>query len=372
MAGKVQVARRERLLRLCKSIIADPSIVDDDIKAQFESAVLKYVHTQYDDPTRVLKRLYHDEGELGCLLRKAADRFINKELDDEGADDRERDDDGGDDDTKKRVDHQASTVANLLVEAGSALQHLLHKPSGQALLRRMHKAAEQTEKESNMRSETLESILKDSGSVSVCKAIVDRGRSPCGEHELVAALTKAASEQFNMPGDRAFSKLFEAEESVRRACNIAKAAEFSVFDIKPVVVGGTNAQDVNNATAAVRAREEIERIGREKFPFLPADQQFSRVFEDKNYAALAAQAHRRPGPTTIYEMPGSTGPGRGAYTKADPAPSADTAYAELMVKAEAYRSAHSDLSIAQCFAEIYTDRANVELAKRERIESVPR
>jgi hypothetical protein len=136
--------------------------------------------------------------------------------------------------------------------------------------------------ESNMRSDTLENILKDSGPVSVCKAIVDRGRSPCDEHELVAVLSKHAAEQFNMPGDRAFARLFEAEESVRRACNIAKVAEFSVFDI----------------------------------------------------------------------------------AKSDPAPNADSAYAALMVKAEAYRSAHPDLSIAQCFAEIYTDRANIELAKR--------
>ncbi len=43
-----------------------------------------------------------------------------------------------------------------------------------------------------------------------------------------------------------------------------------------------------------------------------------------------------------------------------------------MLKAEAYRDAHPELSVAQCFEKIYTDRANVELAKRERIESAPR
>jgi hypothetical protein len=56
-------------------------------------------------------------------------------------------DDDGDDDagTEKQADHHASTVADLLVEAGSfphraaALQHLLHKPTGHALLQRMHK-----------------------------------------------------------------------------------------------------------------------------------------------------------------------------------------------------------------------------------------
>ena len=275
-------------------------------------------------------------------------------------------DDGG-----NASDHHASKVADLLVEAGSfphraaALQHLLHKPSGQALLARMHKAADQTGKESNMRSETLESILKDGGPVSVCKGIVDRGRAPCGEAELVASLTKHAG------GDRGFAKLYEAEESVRRACSIAKAAEFNAFDIKPVVVGGTGAMNEANDdddSAVLRAHEEIVRIAREKFPFLPADQAFARVFEDKNYAALAAQAHQRPGPTTVYAMPRAT-----AYTKSDPVPNTNTlAYAELMLKAEAYRSVHPELSIAQCFAEIYTDRANIELAKRERVESAPR
>jgi hypothetical protein len=68
-------------------------------------------------------------------------------------------DDDGDHDAGDRhdrvpvVDHHASTIANLLVEAGSfphraaALHHLLHKPSGQALLARMHKAADQPAKE---------------------------------------------------------------------------------------------------------------------------------------------------------------------------------------------------------------------------------
>jgi hypothetical protein len=208
--------------------------------------------------------------------------------------------------------------------------------------------------------------LKDFGPVRLCKSIVERQRSPVDERELVMSLSQYVG------GAAAFSKLYASEESVRRACSIAKAAEFSVFDIKPVAVGGAAAQDVDNATAAVRAYEEIVRIAREKFPFLPADQAFARVFEDKNYAALAAQAHSRPQPTTIYAMPGSAAPGRGAYTKADPVPNADSAYGELMRKAEEYRSAHPELSVAQAFDKIFTDRANVELAKRERIESAPR
>jgi hypothetical protein len=113
---------------------------------------------------------------------------------------------------------------------------------------------------------------------------------------------------------------------------------------------------------------EIVRIAREKFPFLPADQAFARVFEDKNYAALAAQAHRRPGPTTVYAMPRAA-----AYTKSDPVPNTNTlAYAELMAKAEQLRSERPELSVAQAFEKVYTNRANVELALRERRENAAR
>jgi tRNA(Ile)-lysidine synthase TilS/MesJ len=59
----------------------------------------------------------------------------------------------------------------------------------------------------------------------------------------------------------------------------------------------------------------------------------------------------------------------GTTAKAD---RSDSAYNELMRKAEAYREAHPELSISQSFEKIYCDRANVELAKRERIESAPR
>jgi hypothetical protein len=95
-------------------------------------------------------------------------------------------------------------------------------------------------------------------------------------------------------------------------------------------------------------------------------------FGGRSRPADAEQAHRRPKPTTIYRMPGSDAPGRGAYTKSDPSPNADTAYAELMRKAEAYRDAHPGLSISQCFERIYTAPANIELAKRERAENAQR
>jgi len=67
--------------------------------------------------------------------------------------------------------------------------------------------------------ESLENILKDFSPIAFCKSIVDRGRSPVGEVELVASLSKAAAEATGERPDSAFLKLYEAEESVRRLAN---------------------------------------------------------------------------------------------------------------------------------------------------------
>jgi len=292
-------------------------------------------------------------------------------------------DDDGDHDAGDRnagggglANHPVVQLATLLIGSGKfanygdAFHHLLNTSQGAALLHRTRKA----EKEEPM--DTVYSIMKSSGIGATCAAIVAKGSTSLTELEIVEAATLVASKRHpELLPAQAFDRVYSDPEEGRvlqHALKIAKAAEFAVFDIKPVAVGGEDAQDVDNATAAMRAYEEILRIAREKFPFLPADQAFVRTLEDKNYAALAEQALSRPQPTTIYAMPGSTAPGRGAYTKSDPAPNADTAYGELMRKAEEYRSAHPGLSIAQCFDKIYTDRANVELAKRERLESAPR
>jgi hypothetical protein len=70
--GKVQVARAERLHRLCKSIVAaGPHSVDDDIKARFKSAVLRYAGTQYIETQKALENIYQGEGEIGRSVRKA-------------------------------------------------------------------------------------------------------------------------------------------------------------------------------------------------------------------------------------------------------------------------------------------------------------
>jgi hypothetical protein len=410
MMGKVAVARRERLHRLCKSIVDDPASIDGDIKARLRTAAFKYAATQYDDPTHVLERLYHDDGELGSLLRRAVDvvtkqrarydsswesdrvnqinraRFDadaaldqNEELLGQDDEDKESDEDADDEELEKQADHHASTVADLLVEAGSfphraaALQHLLHKPSGQALLARMHKVAKH--KESTMStSEHLDAIVKRFGPVQLAKHIVETGKAPCSEADLVGAFTKAASEKFNMPGERAFDKLAAADASVLRACALCKAAEYNEMLYGPglpvQVVTGPATRDVDDPAEAEAARAELIRIGRRQWPRLSEQDAYERAFTDPANAALTARLYHRPLPSSIYPMPNAwlRGDGSQHAAKAD----SGSAYGELMAKAEEYRNAHPELSIAQAFEKIYTDRANVELAKRERVESAPR
>jgi hypothetical protein len=141
--------------------------------------------------------------------------------------------------------------------------------------------------------------LKDLGPVSLCKTIVDRGRSPCDEQELVALLSKHAAEQFNMPGDRAFAKLYEAEESVRRACAVAKSMPY-VFADTPLMVGGAAAQNMNDPTAAI---EQLRQIGRNRWPSASEAQQFANAMTDPANAVLAAKAHVRPRATTSFAFP---------------------------------------------------------------------
>jgi hypothetical protein len=200
-------------------------------------------------------------------------------------------------------DHHASTVADLLVEAGSfphraaALQHLLHKPSGQALLQRMHK----TEKELPMdKIEPLRDVVKQRGLIAVAKSIVAEQRSyGITEHEFVELATEYAKAQHpELSGAQAFAKLYQVPE-VWRACEVLKSMPF-VADLSPLVVGGETAQAVDDPSEAIA---QLKQLGARKWPTATEAQQFANAFTDPVNATLAQKAHRRPAPTTSYEFP---------------------------------------------------------------------
>jgi hypothetical protein len=106
--------------------------------------------------------------------------------------------------------------------------------------------------------------------------------------------------------DAAFAKLFESEESVRRACGVLKAMPF-VGDPTPLMVGGPDATheaiDSTEQSEAYRQLEAMAARLRATSPWLSADQAFAAVFENPAHSKLAAKAHRRPSATTSYEFP---------------------------------------------------------------------
>jgi hypothetical protein len=203
--------------------------------------------------------------------------------------------------------HRASQIADLLVEAGShpdrsaALDYLMHSSRGAALLSRLSKA-DQTEKELSpmtSHSEFVRSVVKQYGVVALAKSMVQEQKSyGLDEHTFTRLATEHAQRVY--PNDRpdvAFSKLFQAEESVRRACNVLKSAA-PFFDPQVQVVGGAGAQDVNDPSAALAA---LHRIGRERWPDASEAIRFTRAFEAN--PELAKQAHVRPSATSVYEFP---------------------------------------------------------------------
>jgi hypothetical protein len=241
-------------------------------------------------------------------------RFLEKNLADlavtERGDEGDPDDEGADelddgDDDEAGNDHHASKVADLLVESGShsdrasALQHLLHTKDGRALLDRLHKGESKT-----MNTEQhLEGILKDFGPVKLCKHIVEKGKAPCNEHELVAGLTKHAAEQFKLPGDRAFAKLYAEEIDVRKAIAVAKAMPIQV-DFAPVQTSTPRAfQDAVSDTESSEAYRQLVEIGKQRWPTATEAQAFSRAMTAPENAELAAKALKRPGPNDWNQFP---------------------------------------------------------------------
>jgi hypothetical protein len=210
-------------------------------------------------------------------------------------------------DAGKRVDHASSTIADLLVESGrfphrtAALHHLLNTPHGNALLARLNKAEAHTGKDHSTMDRTTELrdiAKKKGGIIAVAKAITDENRSyGITEHEFVELATEHAKAAHpELSEAQAFAKLYEIPE-VWRACNVLKAAA-PYFDPQVQVVGGADARNVDDPSAALAA---LHRIGRERWPEASEAQRFTRAFEAN--PELARKAHVRPSATSVFPYP---------------------------------------------------------------------
>ena len=209
--------------------------------------------------------------------------------------------------------HHVSQVANLLVESGkhpdrqSALDHLLHTAAGQALLRRMHKSSEESNPMSTTPEQKLSDIVKRVGITALAKAIVDEDSAfSIDEHQLTALTIEAAKRDHPQLTDaQAFAAVFTAQDEggviLRKAFHVVKAAGAApYFDLKPQFVGGEDALNVDDPSEAIR---QLTELGRQKWPSASEAEAFERAFTDPANAKLAAKAHRRPAPTTVYPFP---------------------------------------------------------------------
>jgi hypothetical protein len=219
--------------------------------------------------------------------------------------------DDGDDDAGSLADHLIVELARLLVASGKfsnnadALNYVLNTRHGAALLHRVRIGKDDPPMQDN-----LAKIAKDIGIVGVAKAIVSEQRNyGISESEFVGLVTAHAAKQH--PGlrpDSAFAKLYESEESVRRACGVLKAMPF-VADLTPVMVGSPAAMheavsDTESSEAYAQLETMAARMRESSSGFsFSADQAFARVFTDPKNAVLAAKAHRRPSPTTSFQFP---------------------------------------------------------------------
>src|SRR5262249_101607 len=104
---------------------------------------------------------------------------------------------------------------------------------------------------------------------------------------------------------QAFTKLYTEQSDagvvLRKAFAVVKAAGAApYFDLKPQVVSGEDAQDMDDPAKAIA---QLQELGRQKWPTESEAQQFANAFDDPANAKLAAKAHRRPSATTLYPFP---------------------------------------------------------------------
>jgi hypothetical protein len=314
--GKGRLERFERLRDLAKRIVDDPHSIDGDTKAKLKTATIKYASTLHDDPTQALEVLYHDQDGLGALVRKAVEVIADH-------------DDAPDDPIRPPVsDHHANKVADLLVEAGShpdrasALDHLLHTSRGQALLSRMHKKDEPMSSTSH--SEFVSSVVKQYGIVALAKSMVqDQKAYGLDEHTFTQLATEHAARLYpNDRPDTAFAKLFESEESVRRACAIAKAWP-SPMSLEPMVATGASgfpstrrrsgsspgrgddSGDVDSVGVSDAYAQLVKMAEQQRRAGESASQAFERIYLDpaNRHLAEAERSANRPQPTTYFPTP---------------------------------------------------------------------
>jgi hypothetical protein len=202
------------------------------------------------------------------------------------------------------VEHHASKVADLLVEAGSfptreqALAHLLHHRNGAALLRRLNKRNE----DYSMKHDNWQKIATDHGVIAIAKMVTAEGAAPgsLDEHTFTKLVTEHAQRAHpDLTPEQAFSKIFGAstdEGSLLRRAHALTKAWPAPMSIEPTFVGGTDALLQVSDPAPDAYKKLVEMAERQRRDGETAAAAFMRVYLDPANASLAAveRAQNRP------------------------------------------------------------------------------
>jgi hypothetical protein len=190
--------------------------------------------------------------------------------------------------------------------------------------------------------------------------VTDIEKAGGGAHDLVGALLRHLHDRLeNKREAHGFEKKEQPMESVAK---IVKDAGF--IAVAKAMTDEGRAYGINEHEFTEFATEHAQKLYPDKTPAAA----FATVFTDGGADGLTLRrAHAVVKASHAVQMFGPTFP---AAAKADR--SEGKAYNELMAKAEELRKARPELSKAQAFAAVYSDRSNIELAKRERAESAPR
>ena len=146
---------------------------------------------------------------------------------------------------------------------------------------------------------------------------------------------------------------------------LADIAKGSIITVAKAMTDENRSFGITEHEFVELATEDAQK----RFPDKSPAAAFAKLFTDGGADSLTLRkAHAVVKASHAEQMFGPTFP---AHAKAVDTGS-NSAYGELMSKAEEYRNVHPELSISQAFEKVFTAPANRELAKRERIESAPR
>ena len=174
-----------------------------------------------------------------------------------------------------------------------------------------------------------------------------------GAHDLVGALLRHLNDRLEHKREaHGFGKREYLMNRIQQLRDIAKGG--GILAIAKTLVSENRSYGITEEEFVSFATEDAVK----KFPGEMPDRAFSRMFTDGGSDGLTIRrAHALIRAEQLY----------GPTVKANRSEGA--AYNELLAKAAELRKARPELSEAQAFERVYSDRSNIELAKRERQEA---